>query len=192
MKKYHYTYGHKIESIIMTGLKCSPKGTSRKNKDGKWYNHIGAREKPIIWFSSNPQFEMTARKPRYKFDEYRNLTTTDVSLVDDVKEIGLFRFVVPSYLNETIKPWILLRPEAGIALIDFNRINKAGKALGGNPIEWFGLVMEEEWSLCVHDFKLQYLDENMKWHDCSQEEGIAIAKSKPMANVNSLNLGSLV
>lgn len=141
MKLYHYTYGNKLASIQKEGLRTSNPGVPAEFEPGIGkLAELHAREKPILWLSSNEYFENSALKP-----EIIGNKKSYMPLEQAAKRIGIYRFTMPEHLRAEAKHWSFfggeLRKQAKISMFEAKRMTEAGKKFyKANPVQWFGLV----------------------------------------------------
>ncbi len=152
--RYHYTVGQWIKAIIGEGIirpatQWVPKG-----------------ERPIVWFSSNPDWEQTANKGWLQNGVAITLTKEQTRKHAG----GLFRIGV---LNETAPySWQKLRFLSKMHPAAADRLEEDARERGSNPNEWYGTfhaVTRDKW-LVVEELT----DEG--WVSCdSPESGILSA-----------------
>jgi hypothetical protein len=111
---FHYTTGLKLRSIINTG--CIRPSTA----------HVPANEKPVVWFSTSPDWEPTATKVPIPGRAGQVLTAK--------AQGGLVRITVPGTCAPYVFPQLPLiagtSPSACIGLL------LAGLQLGADPGAW--------------------------------------------------------
>jgi|HubBroStandDraft_4_1064222.scaffolds.fasta_scaffold49897_2 hypothetical protein len=119
MRLYHYTVGDYMLKILASGVilpatKLVPKG-----------------ERPIVWFSSNPVWEPTARKgdPRTR----RSFSK------DETRERchGLYRFTIDSE-QTPVHAWKKLRLLSKMNPKVADGLESVAREDGANPDEWYG------------------------------------------------------
>jgi hypothetical protein len=122
---WHYTVGACIEQVL---------------RDGELHLSTMAqgREKSILWFSANPEWEQTARKTIVLDGKKISLDRSGTEQLYN----GLYRIGVSSHL---LTPWSdlqkLYKPESVSTLEDARRF-------GSNPSEWWGSltpIKSEHW-----------------------------------------------
>lgn len=145
MNLYHYTVGTKIPSILNDGyLKLTPKEPLED-------------ETPLVWLSSNEDWEMTANKGAITQDgKTVVLTKEETSLYAN----GLYRFVFNSNhlsnvlsFNQLISQELMPAP-LGVSLVI------SGVKLGGIPSQWYAVTVP----LSIKNVKLQALVDGV-WAD---------------------------
>lgn len=146
MIAYHYTTGQKFELIKESGMLLPADIGMRPN------------EQPVLWFSSHPRYEPSALKP--VADEYGNF----IKLLN-VKEMhelagGLFRFGIST---DKLKRGEELRKAAKITATVWRQLEKRGKKLKANPIDWFGYVG----AMSLDDVSIEAMNEEMLWQPIS-------------------------
>lgn len=121
---WHYTTGDKFTLIIESGL-IVPAATGVKPP-----------ERPIVWFSLNQYFEMTARKG---LANESGLVRT--ASVQETREFGggLVRFGLDA---GRLIPWKggELRKAARMGYTTAKKLEEAGIRQGASPFEWLGLL----------------------------------------------------
>ena len=127
MRLFHYTVGMKIESILNDGfIQTSP----LKPVYG---------ETPLVWLSTNDNYEQTARKAA--------LTATGEELLLTIKQMdehtsGVYRFVfdIDSENCKELQHWQYIFKRCGISSkIRHRLINRANES-GADPQEWWGHI----------------------------------------------------
>ncbi|WP_399696566.1 hypothetical protein [Xenophilus sp.] len=121
MKAWHYTTGHKAEQIVASGMLMPATA------------HIGATEEPVVWFSLDQYFELTARKAVVMNGIVRTASLEE--MIDHGG--GLFRFGAA--------PRALLCGEALARKARINRatwasLKRVGRSQGADPSLWFGHI----------------------------------------------------
>ena len=128
--RYHYTVGQCIKAIIGEGI-IRP-ATARVPKG----------ERPIVWFSSNPDWEQTANKGWLQNRVAITLTKEQTR----ERAGGLFRIGV---LNETAPySWQQLRFLSKMHPAAADRLEEVARERGSNPDEWYGTfhaVTDDKW-----------------------------------------------
>lgn len=155
MKLYHYTYGNKLAAIQKEGLRTSNPGVPAEFEPGIGkLAELHAREKPVLWLSSNDYFENSALKPEIIGNQKSYLP-----LEQAAKRIGIYRFAMPEHLRTEANHWSFsggeLRKNSKISMFEAKRMTQAGKKFyKANPVQWFGLVGDsirywphEDWGL---------------------------------------------
>lgn len=114
---YHYTVGKCFQGILSTGhIMQATAG-------------ILAWERPVVWFSTNPMFEPTARK--------WDMTTGRVLSVEECRRRcgGLVRLGMKT---QSLIPWPDLARAAGIRRDRRRSLEQVGRRQGANPAHWWG------------------------------------------------------
>ena len=119
---WHYTTEEKLNPIYADGcLKPSAIG-------------IGPKERPVLWFSSNPIWEPTANKA---------LGIAGVGLARPMTngEMAAHFRLIRFGLDHTLTlPWNLIRKAANIAHTEQRRLIKRAKKVNAFPSQWFGIL----------------------------------------------------
>ena len=118
---WHYTTGEKYALILASGV-LKP-ATS----------FVPPNEKPIIWFSLDPEWEPTANKAVFVNGVMKRLTKAETQIMGN----GLYRFGVPA---KTLHPWPKLASKARMASGIRQGLERTGITLGANPRLWCGLT----------------------------------------------------
>lgn len=126
-KIYHYTNGLKINKIIDSGvLLTSPRIPK-------------PREKPLVWFSSHPEWEKTANK-------IARLNGIDSLLNQHETALhchGLFRFCIDTENTKyTIYQWPKIAVVGKIPDTIKKRLLKRAKLCATLPSQWYGIFEE--------------------------------------------------
>lgn len=117
---WHYTLGVYIYQIVESGEIRLSNNT---------------KDRPIVWFSSNPDWEETAR---------RNFNTNGVRIPLDRQETekyghGLYRIgVYPDRAD--LKPWLRLKSMARLSPRSVELLVSSAESVGANPYDWWGSV----------------------------------------------------
>jgi len=119
---WHYTVGTHAAKIIGEGV-------IRPALDA------GLRQRsPVTWFSSRPSYEPTARKLWGNgIEPPRQLSTAECDTLCD----GLYRFAVPI---ASALPWRACCAAAGISKAERIGLEGMGRAQGGDPADWYGVI----------------------------------------------------
>ncbi len=139
MRLIHYTIGTKIESILQDGfIATSPKKPA--------YGEI-----PLVWLSTNEEYEMTARKVA------RASNGEDILLsVAQMEEhgSGIYRFVfeVEPTENKLFQDWQYIRNKCGVSSALRRRLIERARNVGADENEWWGHINKP---LPVVDAKLE-------------------------------------
>jgi hypothetical protein len=116
---YHYTTGTHLSAILETGA-LIPTGVG-----------VEDRERPVVWFSSAPKMEPTARKGWGNDAGFiRTLS------MDETHKLagGLYRFrLSPKVPTLDLQGY---RDSSGISPIGFKGLVIAGRRQGANPHDW--------------------------------------------------------
>ena len=96
---------------------------------------ISPRENPIVWFSANQFWELTANKGIIDGGIRRTATMEEMARYG----AGLFRFGIS---EERLIRWPRIGELANIEANMRGVLMKAGRVLGANPVEWFGTLEE--------------------------------------------------
>jgi hypothetical protein len=133
---YHYTIGPKIP-LIAHSAHLKPFGFG---------GAANPREKAVLWWSCNPEWEPTATKI-VSLDGGRSFERPTVRALHDL--VGCFRFRLdvrnPVGLHSAgvkLLPWTRIPLVAGIAAADVQRMVLAGLELGAVPNQWWGCLEE--------------------------------------------------
>ncbi|MBG6222140.1 MULTISPECIES: hypothetical protein [unclassified Janthinobacterium] len=142
MIAYHYTTAQKFDLIKQSGL-LLPSDIG-----------VSAPELPILWFSTHPKYEPSALKPLG--DEYGNVTR--VLTVKELYEVGggLVRFGISAAV--LIRGEELRRTAKMFATV-WRKLEKSGKKMKANPVDWLGYVG----SMSLEDVSIEIMDDNMVW-----------------------------
>jgi hypothetical protein len=153
MKAWHYTTGEKFPLIIESGL-IIPATTGVKPP-----------ERPIVWFSLDQYFEMTARKGLANETGFLRTAT-----IQETRELagGLVRFGVDA---ERLIPWKggELRKAAKMSYAIAKKLDAIGWKQGASPFEWLGSLEPVRVDECV----IQIMDKKCKdglWLDAHSQE----------------------
>ena len=118
MKIWHYTVGVHLKSIL----------ESKQIKPATAY--ISDNEKPVVWLSSNPNWEETANKAIMKDGEVISL-----SRIETAKYCGnLFRIEVDSTL---LYNWEYFKNKSGIDKKTSKALEDVAYKQGANPNDWW-------------------------------------------------------
>lgn len=131
---FHYTYGHKLEGIFnaqaLLPHNYSPKISVQTGQI--FLNPNENKELPLLWFSTNSQWEPTSSK-----NIVNNGRLTRLSFEQGARMLGCVRF-------KLLEPQGLLSFEqackfAKIPLRERKRMTDRGIAWGSYPKQWFAL-----------------------------------------------------
>lgn len=178
---YHYTVGPKIGLISDSGY-LKPFGFGKA---------VNAREKPILWWSTNSHWEPTATK-LISLDRGKTYGRPPLEKLHEI--VGCYRFCLntrrldsPSPAGIKLLPWARLPLVAGIDSKDVYQMVMAGLAVGAQPNHWWGcldpvsLELEAEGILTV-----EVLD-NGGWVPLTgTPEALALASTNTRTIVQSL------
>lgn len=117
---WHYTTGEKIGLILKEGMiRQSP--------------NVGGSERPAVWFSSNPVWEVTSRKGRF------DPISGGIKQLEMEEHLiycgGLFRIAIAA--DTAPHDWHDFRQMSGILPRDANLLRSVAIKWGGRPGEWF-------------------------------------------------------
>lgn len=141
MLAWHYTTGKKNELITQSGV-LRP-------------TDIGVRfpELPILWFSRNQRFEMSARKGILTaYGTYRAATVAELYEHGD----GLFRYGYPA---DCLLGAHQLREAASMSPPAWKQLVKSAEHMGASPRDWMGTVAE----IPVDQLVVQKMLPNLTW-----------------------------
>ena len=142
MIAWHYTTAQKYHLIKQSGLLLPA--------------HIGVvpPELPILWFSTHPQYEPTARKP--VGDAYGRIIR--LLTVQEMHKFagGLVRFGIST---SALKRGEELRKAAKMSSTVWRQLEKTGKKMKANPTDWLGHVG----SIALEEVTVELMDANMVW-----------------------------
>ena len=126
---FHYTVGIKLKNIQADGyLKTTP----TESKLG---------ERPLVWLSSNPYYEQTARKHFMKPGISDNQLGTLLEMDDYGNGVYRFSFLtdnLPEHL--TPLPWHTLKHQSRMRKNLIDRLVKRAKGVKAKPREWYGVM----------------------------------------------------
>ncbi|WP_396623199.1 hypothetical protein [Marinobacter sp. W-8] len=88
-------------------------------------------EKPLVWFSLNPNWEPTATKPVREHGVLTQLTPSEYR-----RRFGMARLSLPAD-DPRLMDWRAACKYAGIPTRDRKAMEAVGKQAGGNPKHWF-------------------------------------------------------
>jgi hypothetical protein len=131
---YHYTVGPKLPLIAV----------SRRLEPAGYGLALSRREKPVLWFSENAQWEPTANK-NMSADEGRTFRRPSMRELHDT--LGLYRFRLdtrnPGALSTAgvrMFPWARARRVAHIDPADIMKMVESELELGATPAHWWGVL----------------------------------------------------
>jgi hypothetical protein len=128
---YHYTVGAHIEDILRDGVIRPATANVPKG------------ERAIVWFSSNPEWELTANKAwQEPSGEIRHLDKDETR----AKGGGLYRIAVAA--NTAPYNWQRLRFLSKMNPRIADSLEETAREQGSNPDEWFGTfkpVTDDTW-----------------------------------------------
>jgi len=171
---FHYTYGHKLSSILASGG-LMPTGVT-----------LPSQERKALWYSARQDFEPTALKPvvhpgsgvpiQVPFEELHELA-------------GAYRFTADSTALR-LKGWPSCCRDLGIMPTDAAKMVAEGIRLGASPTDWFATT---HWrSLSLHRFQAW---NGNAWVDAVLEEeverrqGLAVRSAATGARWGNLRAG---
>ncbi len=136
MKAYHYTVSDRIASIAKHGIKLSEAG-------------VIPPEKPAVWFSTNPVYEMTALKSGAKS-------------VQEMEKSGFMpiRYVVDMDMID----WEYHKAYSGIHPVIAQGLEESGRQCNANPSEWFAVYEPVKKWLAVEVYH------DGEWGELEEEE----------------------
>lgn len=118
---WHYTTGDCLADILADGEIMPATGG------------IPVHEKPMVWFSANPQWEPTATKGVIEPSGWRR----DSTLAEMMHNCGgLYRIAV----NKSLTPWPRVGAQAGIGKPLRQALEMAARAASANPDDWAGFI----------------------------------------------------
>lgn len=112
---WHYTIGRYVPLIAESGVLELAAGG------------VHPPEKPILWFSSNPFWEVTASKWNGKGRVY--------TMEEMAQAVGVVRFGISC---ERLIRWPEVGKRANMNFEIRKRLMKWGRSQGANPSEWYG------------------------------------------------------
>lgn len=139
---WHYTTGSHFLAIVESG-RILPATA-----------YVSGRERPIVWFSTNQQWEQTANKMWRRPDGKLQPTTTrgeNYKLGG-----GLVRFGLPA---RNLTPWPKLGRKAGISRSMARALEFAAHDAGADPSEWSGCFEPVD----VRDCVVEALSDSGQW-----------------------------
>lgn len=122
---FHYTVGTALAQIAASGH-LQPSAVAVK-----------LRERPVLWFSSNPKFEPTAIKMFLWEGSTEPVLPTFAELAEG---IGVYRFALPAG-DPRLVPWQRLPLVARIAPADVRKMMATGLRVGARPADWSGSLV---------------------------------------------------
>lgn len=123
---YHYTCGHKLAGIEDAG-KLKP------SQVPAWAKH----ERPILWFSTNEQFEPSAVKAL--LDPATGAKVFDLDVLE--RKVGLYRFALAAgVLTVGMTQWPGCAVRAGMTEPHRVALAQAGLRMGAVPSQWWGTL----------------------------------------------------
>jgi|GEM_PF-2133133 len=130
---YHYTVGPKL-ALIAGSRHLAPKGYGLALSD---------KEKPVLWFSANPQWEPTATKVlSTNGKEFHRPSVQEL-----LRLAGLYRFRLDIRIPEVLAsmgikllPWTRIQTVSRIAPIEIQNMVISGIDLGATPMHWWGTL----------------------------------------------------
>jgi hypothetical protein len=142
MIAWHYTTGQKYKLIKQSGV-LLPADIG-----------VAPPEQPVLWFSTHPKYEPSAKKPLGD----SNGKVLRMLTVDEMYEMadGLYRF---GYPVSKLKCGESLRRAAKMSSVWWRRLAKGGAKLAANPADWWGHVG----SLSLNEVTVEKMDANKRW-----------------------------
>jgi hypothetical protein len=119
---YHYTIEHKAREILDSGY-LKPTGTPAT-----------PREKPVLWFSTNTLYEVTAIKPLMIGGQIQYPTWEEYRSMFKLYRFGLMQDAI--YLA----PWRTICKNAKTPSKLRKSMERVGQAQGGRTSQWFGTL----------------------------------------------------
>jgi hypothetical protein len=152
---WHYTYGPTIERILREG--CLMPGELPDDRPD-----IYKREKAVVWFSANQDWEPTSVKPAQDVatGEIIELTTR----TEHQEFWGCYRIGVDPKI---LKPWMRIQKVARIHPLLVRGLEYVGREAGANPDDWWGTVFPVYF---YHWKKVQVLSGD-QWEDLRGADG---------------------
>lgn len=148
MKLYHYTIGTKLPLILNDGfLYLTPR-------------HPKHPEKPVVWFSSNAEYENTALKVGIDPITGQASVMTLSQLHEGGQ--GIYRFV---FDDVDAYQWDILKGQARIPSKIRKRLIRRATEIKANPSEWYGVLHE----VSVSAARLELLTNN-GWQTATPEQ----------------------
>ena len=141
---WHYTIGAKVPPIAESGF--------LKGAD----EYVTSPEKPIVWFSSNQDYELTSRKGVKRNGEIITLSKEETAQFG-----GLVRFGYPS---ERLIKWPEVGKRAHMNAFMRNILMKEARRQGADPSEWYGSLVP----IPLEGLTFQILRDN-QWVDPDDE-----------------------
>lgn len=140
---WHYTTGEKLLLIQRSGkLKTTAIGTSYP-------------ERPVLWFSTHPEFEPTAQKLLHGLGPVRRATVIELRKYAK----GLFRFGIS---RSKLVPWRELVINARMSRTVARKLEERGRECGAYPGQWFGSFND----IACDQLILEKMDDQMNWLEC--------------------------
>lgn len=145
MDYYHYTLGIKLPDIFTEGfLRTSPREPRYP-------------ERPVVWLSSNPEYERSALKIGVRPDGTAQSLTLEAMAAHGR---GVFRFrLIEVPPDNPVLPWDLLKSRAKMPEKLRRRLIERARECGANPREWFGTLAP----IAVEHLLLESLDAEGRW-----------------------------
>ena len=144
---FHYTTGNKISSILNDGLLRRSETLLLPN------------EKPVLWFSSNQDWENTTRVSIGVVSEEGQYTRHLLDKNEQHKMLTLVRFGL-SFKDHRVNDWDTTCKKAKTPLTVKCGLEFGGRQMGGNPREWNGVFCD----LSIEELTFQVWDGN-EWVD---------------------------
>ena len=114
LRLWHYTHDQRIQQIVESGyLKLSTK-------------FIAKGEKPAVWLSSNPEFEMTASR-----------MTANGEILPYNQKGGPAAIRIEVKPNPKCVTWAKYKHVGGISQEMAQALERKGKQQGANPEQWY-------------------------------------------------------
>jgi hypothetical protein len=139
---WHYTTLYRLKLIIASG--------ELKTTSSQQYNR--AKEKPVLWFSTNQFWEPTVIRHKLVDGEFIEVSRSEITLVEGC----LVRLGYP--LSKLI-PWNDLWKEARIEPSIKQILEYVAKERQANPYHWFGCFQ----SIPIDELTLERMNSDDKW-----------------------------
>jgi hypothetical protein len=177
---FHYTVGVKLPGIA-TSRRLEPRGYGLA---------ISKRERPVLWFSENPEWDPTATKVVSR-DNGRTFVRPALSEMQVM--VGIYRFRLdtrnPEALNAAgvkLVPWSRIQMVAHIDPKEAAVMVRSGLQLGATPTHWWGVMEPVPISLCVSG--VLRLETRRPFGAGGRDEWMPIEMSEALADYESRGL----
>lgn len=184
---FHYTVGPKLP-LILESRQLLPAGFGMA---------VSVREKPVLWWSSNPHWEPTATKV-ISVDGGKSYFRPSVDELQ--KAAGIYRFRLDTRNPEALHalgiklvPWTRMPLVARIDAKETQSMVAAGLKLGATPTHWWGTLEPVPTALEVSGvLRVECCDaEGLKRNNWVQVEGglpAAVAAFEEMAKLRKMRI----